>query len=175
MATVKTTREEKLVEKLGVPLQALRDYRTLHLDEEEHYLLRPLRYTPEGVKRVTAYFLAPVLTPPVADSSALEVPAVSIQPPPPPDAPRARLSPLKAAWAGEIPEGHARPVVHTFPLNNRLVLCKVGEHRNVRVLVGDARSYVKNQEIPVDVELSSFDPKSLITYRGRKPRRKGCW
>lgn len=175
MPAAKTIKEEKLIEKLGISVEFLRDFRTLHLDEEEHYLINPLRYTPEGVKLVTAHFLGPVATPPVTNPGALDAPVVSTPRTEDPNAPRARLSPLKAAWAPEVAEGMVRPVVQTLPINNRLVVCNVGPHRNVRVLVGDAMPYVKGMVVPIDIDPVTFDPRSLITYRGRKPRRKGCW
>ena len=32
---------------------------------------------------------------------------------------------------------YVQPIVEKLPSNHRIVLCKVGEHENVRVLVGE--------------------------------------
>jgi hypothetical protein len=66
---------------------------------------------------------------------------------------------------------YVQPIVEKLPPNHRIVLCKVGEHENVRVLVGDNSRYVKGMKIPLD----GFDPEVCLDYTGPKPGRNAWW
>lgn len=69
-----------------------------------------------------------------------------------------------------------RPVVTKLPPNFRLVLCDVGPHKNVRVMVRpNNKNYLPRMEIPLDVDLDTFNPNDLLIYNGNPPRRKGLW
>jgi hypothetical protein len=69
-----------------------------------------------------------------------------------------------------------RPIVRSLPPNFRLVICDVGPHRNVRVMVRpNNQNYIPRMVIPLDVDLTDFDPKKLLVYNGNPPRRKGMW
>ena len=70
---------------------------------------------------------------------------------------------------------YVQPIVEKLPPNHRIVLCKVGEHENVRVLLGDNSRYEKGMKIPPDVLLDGFDPKVRLDYTGPKPRRNAWW
>ena len=69
-----------------------------------------------------------------------------------------------------------RPVVDFLPPNFRLVMCTVGPHRRVRVMVRpNNQFYTRGMVIPLDVNLYTFDPRKLLIYNGNPPRRKGMW
>lgn len=73
-------------------------------------------------------------------------------------------------------EKTVRPIVRKFPPNFRLVICDVGPHPNVRVMVRpNNRNYIPRMEIPLDIDLDTFDPNGLLVYNGDPPRRKGMW
>lgn len=63
-----------------------------------------------------------------------------------------------------------RPVVTKLLPNFRLVLCTVGPHKNVRVMVRpNNQDYLPRMEIPLDVDLTNFNPNGLL-----KPHKIFC-
>jgi hypothetical protein len=69
-----------------------------------------------------------------------------------------------------------QPIVRKLPPNFRLVLCDVGPHSNVRVMVRPNNAhYLPRMVIPMDVDLTNFNPGHMLIYDGKPPRRKGYW
>lgn len=86
-------------------------------------------------------------------------------------------APSQQASSVYVPqEATIRPIVRTLPPNQRLVLCDVGPYRNVRVMVRpNNQNYIPRMVIPLDVDLTTFNPAKLLIYNGNPPRRKGWW
>lgn len=74
------------------------------------------------------------------------------------------------------PTATVKPIVEFLPPNNRLVMCTVGPHKRVRVMVRpNHQNYLPRMVIPMEVDLTNFDSTKLLIYNGNPPRRKGNW
>jgi hypothetical protein len=68
------------------------------------------------------------------------------------------------------------PSYASYHPNFGLVLCDVGPHSNVRVMVHpNNANYLPRMVIPMDVDLTNFNSDQLLIYEGKPPRQKGYW
>jgi hypothetical protein len=173
-------REDDLATEVSTPVEELRKWRRANLVVDEHYQKNPVRYTPEGRKRVLEAFGASE----GHSDETVEQLRIAREIMQDRKEALAQLSDddietvglVELLEAAEPEKTTVRPIVEFLPPNWRLVMCQVGPHHRVRVMVRpNNKNYIPKMEIPLDVSLINFNPNELLIYNGDPPRRKGMW
>jgi hypothetical protein len=172
--------EADLAKKIGVSKDILKEFRRQKLLKGEHFYAqqnKPITYTEAGLYMVENHFLGDMKDL-LAGEPLTEEDGIVINDHVPGDG----LTFIDGQRVGAPPVPGpqiVRPIVERLAVNPHILLCTVGPHRNVRVWVKSSANYIPKMEVPIDVDLMSFDHAALIDYggqnQGRDPQRKGWW